>query len=262
MHWLSNPKVRLALIVNGIYFISLVTPTPPRAPSRLFARPFENGGALPAPRRTPVFVNLPPPSGPSKAATWVSKGFDQLDVYLANDLTLVQRPDYRLVLSPAFTTKASNPETPDTVLLRFLSYTHGMVPANTSSVTITADGKYVWDEGLARRYNADSPPGSATGGEAGEVLVTRSINVPYAVFAEIISARKVVIQYGLDRVELTAEQFEALRDMHRRLLTQSEAPPPPPTAETRRPHRAGTGAGPGPLSIRSAPPAQPPAKRQ
>ena len=27
MHWLSSPKVRLALIVNGLYFISLFTPT-------------------------------------------------------------------------------------------------------------------------------------------------------------------------------------------------------------------------------------------
>lgn len=40
MGFLSNPKVRLALIVNGLYFISVFTPTPRHArPRTLSPRP-------------------------------------------------------------------------------------------------------------------------------------------------------------------------------------------------------------------------------
>ena len=50
MSWLSSPKVRLALIVNGLYFISLFTPTTPYTRPRLFARARANREARPAPQ--------------------------------------------------------------------------------------------------------------------------------------------------------------------------------------------------------------------
>jgi hypothetical protein len=229
MHWLSNPKVRLALIVNGLYFISLLTPTTPQAPSRLFARTFEHS----APREIEwksklVFPRLPAPSGPSRAATWVNKSHDQLDVYLANDLTLVQRPGYRLQLSPNFTTKASSPEAPPTVLMRFVSYSDGPANLRASRVSITADGVALWDEGAGPGHSGPQPPTTVKDdGTDGEVVESRGISLPYGIFFQIINSRQVVLKVGSDTFQLTAAQIEALRDMHRCLPQSPDSPPPP-----------------------------------
>jgi hypothetical protein len=244
MHWFSSPKVRLAIIVNGLYFISLFTPTTQHSRPRLFSREYREYGNLEVrevSKRQPVYASLPPPSGPSKAATWVNKDFNQLDVYLTNDLTLVNRSGYRLLLSPAFTTRANNPEAPDTVLLRFVSYSNTWTYSDTNWLTITADGRYMWREDLSSRYSKNPVPQSDTEGEGGGIVRTAGINLPYELFIETISARQVIIQFGPDRVELTAEQIEALRDMHRRLpqppppddapapvITNELNPPPPP----------------------------------
>ena len=229
MLWLSSPKVRLALIVNGLYFISLFTPTTPHSRPRLFAHAYENNGARVAPKKPQVFAALPPPSGPSKATTWVNNQHDQLDVYLTNDLTLVSRPRYRLLLSPTFTTRASNPEAPDTVLLRFVSFSDDPTPSGSNWVTITADGENMWYENVGIRYGGNVARQSDTEGNEGdgyEVVKTVGINMPYELFVETISARQVVVQFGPDRVELTVDQIEALRDMHRRLPQQLEDPAP------------------------------------
>lgn len=253
MSWFSNPKVRLALIVNGLYFISLfTTTTQPHKRSRIFARDYseyELRDARAESKRPPIFAALPPPSGPSKATTWVNKEHDQLDVYLTNDLTLVRKPGYRLLLSPTFTTRASDPEAPDTVLLRFISYADKETPSDPGWLTITADGRNMWHENLSNEYSrnivrrADTEEDKDNGGK---LVNTAGINLPYNLFVETISARQVIVQFGPDRVELTAEQIEALRDMHRRL------PQPPPPDEKggitydlkSAPHAGGTGIGP------------------
>lgn len=234
MHWLSNPKVRLALIVNGLYFISLLTPTTPQAPSRLLARTFEYS----APRETEaksrvIFPRLPASKGPSQAATWVNKSQNQLDVYLANDLTLVQRPGYRLQLSPAFTTKASSPEAPPTVLLRFVSYSDEPTNLRSDRLLIEADGVTMWDDPAGLRYGGNAVRRSDTdedkGGDGG-VVETRGVNLPYGVFFGLLNSRKVSIQFGADVFDLTAAQLEALRDMHRCLPQSPDSPPPPAAA--------------------------------
>src|ERR1044072_4211322 len=69
MCWLSNPKVRLALIVNGLYFISLLPPATPHPRPRFFARGGERPDARVAPKTPPSHAPLAPPmSAPSKAA--------------------------------------------------------------------------------------------------------------------------------------------------------------------------------------------------
>lgn len=256
MQWLSNPKVRLALIVNGLYFISLFTPTQPHTRPRLFSRTFENTEARAWPKKAPVYATLPPASRPSKAATWVNSGLDQLDVYLDEDLTLVKRPGHRLLLSPTFTTKASNPEAPDTILLRFVSHSAVETFSDTSSLTIWANGEYIWDNEPGGRYGTNAVRHSATADD-GEVTETLGVAMPYEVFAGVISARKVILQLGPDTVELTADQVEALRDMHRRIPQRVEATPPPAT-DYRRSYETGRG----PRINPSAPTTQPPAKRQ
>ncbi|MDT5269075.1 MAG: hypothetical protein QOH49_1261 [Acidobacteriota bacterium] len=217
MCWLSSPKVRLALIVNGLYFISLFTPTQRHDRPHLFAHMREPLPERAAPRRMPIFALLPPPSGPSQATTNVMKGFDQLDVYLTNDLTLVRRPGHRLLLSPTFTTRASNPQAPDTVLLRFVSYSDEQTFSDTSPFIISADGVSKVDATAGDWYSGSAARHSVAEGDDGEVIETVGVELPYEIFFETISARKVIIQLGHDRVELTAEQIEALRDMHRRL---------------------------------------------
>ncbi|MBV8857765.1 MAG: hypothetical protein JOZ02_12590 [Acidobacteria bacterium] len=226
MHWLSSPKVRLALIVNGLYFISLLTP--PAAPTRprLFARAAE---ARTASKQTQPFAPLAPPSAPTKATTKVMKEFDQLDVYLENDLLLVSKPGHRLYLSPTFTTKASRPKEPDSVLLRFVSYSDVKTLSNTTPLSITADGVDEVNESTHLWYGGGAVPGSSS-----PVVEGVGVELPYEVFIEIVSARQVIVQLGPDRVELTAVQIEALRDMHRR-LPPPEDPPPPPAVKIGRP---------------------------
>ncbi|HEX7316050.1 MAG TPA: hypothetical protein VF297_19235 [Pyrinomonadaceae bacterium] len=237
MHWLSNPKVRLALIVNGLYFISLLTPTTPQAPPRLFARAFENKDvSVTTPKSTVVFPRLPSPTGPSRAATWVNKSFDQLDVYLKDDLTLVKRPGYRLEFSPTFTTQASSPEAPPTVLLRFVSYSHKTTPPGEVLVRITADGRTLWSTYSRYGGSAASPSDAeADAGDGGEVVDSAAVNLPYEIFFATINARRATVQFDADVVELTPAQIEALRDMHRCLPQSPDGPPPPmPTVNTEK----------------------------
>jgi hypothetical protein len=239
MSWLSSPKVRLALIVNGLYFISIFTPTTPHTRPRPFALASATRDARGASKRAPVFAPLPPPSGPSKATTWVNKEFDQLDVYLTNDLTLLKRPGHRLLFSPTFTTRASNPEAPETVLLRFVSYSDEQTFSNNTPLTISADGARV-DDTANDLYSGNAGLHSVGEGDDGEVVETMGVTLPYEDFVEMVSARRVIIQLGPDRVVLTADQIEALRDMHRRLPQQPEDPPPP-ADKTRQPSAVGVG---------------------
>ncbi|MBV9926846.1 MAG: hypothetical protein JOZ96_17640 [Acidobacteria bacterium] len=230
--WLSSPKVRLGLIVNGLYLISLVTPTAaPHKRPRLFPRPAETYDVQPddkrpaaAEKKSYVYAPLPPPpKGPVKATTHVAKQFDQLDVYLTSDLMLIDRPDHRLTLSPTFTTRASRPEMPDSVLLRFVSYSSERTLSNTTPFTIIADGEEMIDGRTHFWYNGNAvtPP------EGVPFIEGMGVELPYGTFLNIISARQVVIELGADRVELTASQTDALRDMHLRIF-QLEQPPPAP----------------------------------
>lgn len=233
MHWLTNPKVRLALVVNGLYFISLLIPTPPQSKRpRLLARTFEHNAPYTTEAKgTRVFPRLPPSSKPTKAAMWVNKGNNQLDVYLANDLTLVQKPGYRLVLSPAFTTRAGSPEAPGSVLLRFVSYSHKKTPQGEVLIRISADGETIWDAYSGYGGSAASPEDAEDdAGNVEEVVDTAAVNLPYEIFFATINARRATIQFDSDVVELTPAQIEALRDMHRCLPQSPDSPPPPVAA--------------------------------
>jgi hypothetical protein len=235
MSWLSSPKVRLALIVNGLYFISLVTPTAPHTRPRLFAHARESrGGDRAVPVAQPDYVPLPPPSAPSRASAFESGGL--LHVSLNNDLMLVKRPERRLVLSPSFSARTFPPAEPQSVLLNFILYTTSDEKScpGDCPLTIRANEEVLWPErsaidpgGHSYGWKREGVPHSSDRLEDGSVVETMaaesfSAEVPYDTFLDIISARRVVVRLGPDWVELTADQIEALRDMHRRL------PQPPP----------------------------------
>ncbi|HEX8188718.1 MAG TPA: hypothetical protein VF586_10220 [Pyrinomonadaceae bacterium] len=228
MHWLASPKVRLALIVNGLYFISLfTTPSPHRTRPHFFAQAREQvqvqraAGAM-----QPVYVPLPPPTAPSRASAFDAGGM--LHVSLNNDLTLVKKPGRTVLLSPSFSASKAAAG-PETVLLNFIIYSDKVACPDDCPLTINADGVTVWTSySFGATWQRERVPGSSSALADGRVVETLaaeswSTNVKYDNFIDIISARRVIIRLGSDWVELTADQIEALRDMHRCL----PQPPPP-----------------------------------
>lgn len=222
----------MALIVNGLYFISLVTPTTPHTRPRLFAHarePWNKSAAPPAPQ--PEHVPLAPPITAYRAAADESGGL--LHVSLTKDVTLVQRPGRKVLFSPSFSAPTRPAAEPDSVLLNFIIYAGEQTCPNECPLTITADGVTVWtsyshgdspgwqQRGHVPHSSAKSDDGSVVETLAAESLSTR---MTYEAFIDMISAKRVIIRLGPDWVELTADQIEALRDMHRRL------PQPPPAA--------------------------------
>ena len=233
MNWLSSPKVRLALIVNGLYFISLFTPAAQHTRPRLLA----HARAPRAEREaSPDYVPISPPSGPSRASAFESGGM--LHVSLNNDLTLVKRRDHTLMLSPSFVARPTLSAVPESVRLNFIIYSDSdaVTCPGGCPLSIKADAQVLWSEdpsaanpgGGAYRWKRQSVPHSSNKLEDGSVVETMaaesfSVDLPYDTFLDMISAKRVVVRLGPDRVELTADQIEALRDMHRR-LPQPPAP--------------------------------------
>lgn len=227
MRWLSNPRVRLGLLVNGLYLLSLLAPSPP--PTRALSAGSLAPSPYPSARLTavapPDYAPLPPQTRPLKAETHYWKESDQLDVYLSRELTLVRRRGHTLLLSPTFTTKVLSAERPRTVLLYFSAFSHEQLFDRDSPFVITADGAELWRYG--RRGPGDETPAgakvlhSAALDGDGQVVETLGHEIPYDLFARLVGAREVVFELGPDTVRLTPEQSGALLDMHVRLLQQT-----------------------------------------
>lgn len=230
MNWLSSPKVRLALIVNGLYFIShFVTPSPPHARPHFLAQARETVAVRAPGAARAEHAPLPPPTAPSRAAAYESGG--ALHVSLKKDLTLVQRPGRTLLLSPSFSVGKYPVEElePDSVLLNFIVYASEEMCPGGCPLTIAADNKVVWPDyrradtpGSSHGWKRERVPYSSRESADGRVIETMaaeslSMRISYGQFLDTISARHVIVKFGPDRVELTADQLEALRDMHRRL---------------------------------------------
>ncbi|HEX8500696.1 MAG TPA: hypothetical protein VF659_08905 [Pyrinomonadaceae bacterium] len=226
--WLSKPKVRLGLLANGLYLLVLLLPSPQPARVRPHAHAFGQPGAA-APRRPPVEITLPPPSGLMKATAYLEKSTGALSVYLEKDLTLLSVPGRRLSVAPIFTV-GKNDGAPEYVLLRFISFSDEPWLSSENRLVITADGKQVWPaytSGGAPVWHGwpdDPAPGVVTDDRASGVVENVGKNIPYEVFARAIAAKSVVVALGPHNFGLTANQLEALRDMHRLLsLPRAEA---------------------------------------
>lgn len=221
-YWLSNSKVRVGLLVNGLYLLSLILPSPAQVGGRPFAHTYERPGSetsgRPA-RRTPVVISLPPPAGPTKATSHRDKVSGSVTVYLDKDLTLLKARGHQLVLSPTFSLRRD--DSPDSVLLHFMSYSRERTLSIDNKLSITADGQQVWPvysidgDVTWKGWKEETVPPFVTEADDGGVIENVGKTIPYEVFAKAISARSVVVNLGPHAVELKAEQLEALRDMHR-----------------------------------------------
>jgi hypothetical protein len=217
-HLLSNPKVRLGLLVNGLYLLSLVLP--PLLSDRAYPSVYADrrSGDSATPGRLPVYVSLPPPAGTLKATSHHDTG--GFNVYLEQDLTLSGARGSRLLLSPIFTLR-ENEETPNSVLFRFVSFSDEQLLSNGDKLVISADGQQVWptyrEDGAPvwESWAEDTIPPFVTPAEQGGVVENVGKTIPYEVFADVIRAKRVVFNLGPHLVELSAGQLEALRDLHR-----------------------------------------------
>jgi len=229
MSWLSSPKVRLALIVNGLYFISIFTPTTPHTRPRFFAHARATREARPAPPLQRGSV--PPASSYKLSRASASESGGLLHVSLYQDLTLVERPGRTLLLSPSFNARQNPAEEPDFVLLNFIRYSGDETCPDDCPLTITADNATVrtsYSHGSSPGWQRERVPHSAEKLEDGRVVETMGAEslstwMSYEGFIDMISAERVIIRLGPDRVELNHDQREALRDMYRR-LTQPPRP--------------------------------------
>ena len=215
-YWLSSPKVRLGLLVNGLYLLSLALPS-----SSLSGGPSHARTYGPPAKRPPVYVSLPPSkTGASRAISHVDKEWGDLTVYLVEDLTLLGARGQQLFLSPTFTMRQGD-ESPDSVLLRFVSYSDEPSFTNGARLVISADGKQVWPaydvdgEAAWMGWVEEKVPPYIQPAEGGGFMENVGKTIPYEVFADLIRANRVVVNIGPHLVQLNAEQLEALRDMHR-----------------------------------------------
>lgn len=223
VEWLFRPKVQLGLLVNFAFvmftLVSSLTDVPPGV-----------GGCLPYASPAIPYAPLPPPAEQSIVAAVESGG--RLNVFLNNDLTLVKKKGRTLVLSPSFNTSARPVEPPANVTLSFMIFSGSAKEAcpDACMLVINADGSRVLERAasgtFSKGWTHEKIPDSTmklSDGQIVETLDTETFTtqIPYSTFIEFISAKRVVLSFGPDKVELTHDQIEALRDMHRRV-----APPP------------------------------------
>lgn len=223
MEWFFKPKVQLGLFVNLIFIMfTLVS-----SAAGVHTYDYRDANVEPLYRpnnRTPPSIVLPPPTGPSKAASYLDKTTGELNIYLDNDLDLIRRPGFLLLLSPTFTVRSTG-EAPRSVLLRFVSFSGAQYFSYDDKLTLTADGRQVWPADGGEPWpgwSEDKVPHSTTIGGDGRVVENVGKEIPYEVFAEVISAKHVSLQLGPEETVLTAAQLGALRDMHRRLSQPPE----------------------------------------
>ncbi|HVF43069.1 MAG TPA: hypothetical protein VM936_08665 [Pyrinomonadaceae bacterium] len=223
MEWLFKPKVQLGLLVNFAFVMFTVVSSlaganaPPRwRPAVL--------GELPA----PVPVKVLPPLSSGKVLTYDENGRTQVSLY--HDLTLVKKADFTLTLSPSFSARTNPLRDLSAVTLRFIRFAREdpRCPGECPLV-IDADGARVWPargRTSPAQWQREDVPGSTATSASGpvemmpaEILTTE---IPYDVFLEMLLAERVKVSLGPDKADLTPEQREAMRDMHRQVTGQRQ----------------------------------------
>jgi hypothetical protein len=226
MRWLSSSKVRLALIVNGLYFISVFTPTTQHSRPRFFAHTHEAQvsplATLAPPVLRPDYAPYPPPSPRSNAVVDESNGL--LNVSLDRDLTLVKRPDRELLLSLNFSARTKPRALPEYIFLTFHLYTDQTSCPYDCPVNVIADDKSLTPV-ITRPDNTtpasdtprQRPPFDGEPHVETKYLHWVSARISLQEFMEIINAKRVLVGLGPDWVELNSDQMSALREMFVRL---------------------------------------------
>jgi hypothetical protein len=98
-------------------------------------------------------------------------------------------------------------------------------------LVINADGSRLWESAangtFSTGWTRNKVPASTItldDGQVAETLAaeTFTTQIPYVTFVNIISARRVVLSLGPDKVELTNDQIQTLREMNRRGVQMSD----------------------------------------
>lgn len=224
VEWLFKPKVQLGLLVNFAFIMFTLVSSFAGAP------PYERERSVVVDAPTVVpYAPLPPPAITSSVVATVEpngklKG-GQLNVSLDNDLTLVKKSGRILQLSPSFITRARPVEPPANVTLRFTIFSDEEACPDACMLVINGDGSHLWESAASGTFSTgwkrEKVPGSTKFSDDQAIVTvakeTFTTQIPYATFVDIISARRVVLRFGPDKVELTHDQIEALRAMHRRV---------------------------------------------
>ena len=227
MDWFFRPKVQLGLFVNLIFVVfTVVSPIFGERHGSLYISRAVESEPPPMPH-----VSLPPPAPLSKITAVESGGL--VSVSLTNDMTLVREPGRTLVFAPSFSTRARPAaELPSTVTLRFTIFSGEEACPDACMLVINADGSRVWESAANGTFSTDwtrvkVPASTITlaDGQVAETLAaeTFTTQIPYAMFVDILSARRVVLSLGPDKVELTYEQMQTLREMNRRVVQTSDS---------------------------------------
>jgi hypothetical protein len=155
--------------------------------------------------RPATFAHKAPNGAAPKVLSYYSRDVNQTIVYPAEDLILISEPGRTLLLSPIFTVPGAAPAAPEAVHLRFYSFFGKPRYAFGRRLRITVDGKDVWS-------SADAIY-SANAGEHGEVVESLRAEMPFGKFARAARGGVVKIIVGLEEIELSWGQLQALRRM-------------------------------------------------
>lgn len=245
VEWFYRPRVQFGFWVNLVFILYTVVSSaqdcarPSDYEFSERARAYEAAtGAAAVP-----YAPLPPPAPPSRVSVAESGG--RINVSLNKDLTLVKKTNRTLMLSPSVSFEPRPEAPPATVTLRFTLFSPGGDACpGACMLVVNADGARVIESAAngaqSSGWTRASVPATTTTLEDGRVAETLAAEtfttqVPYLKFVDIISARRVVVGFGPDRVELTSDQIELLREIYRRLSLPGEAGGAKFAVETDRP---------------------------
>ncbi|MGH9942878.1 MAG: hypothetical protein ACRD9R_11045 [Pyrinomonadaceae bacterium] len=205
MNWPKKHPILFALAVNAAYFAFYYGAWEGRANRISHADMYT--WITESSASSIVYAVLPPRFGPTKATSYYSKEQNQLNVYPKDDLLLLNRGNRKVLLSPIFSVSGSTVTPPATIILRFYSFADALAYPDRCTLRITVDGEAIWsDPNLIR---------SITTGEEEKVVESFTYTLPYKKFFQAVAGERVKVSLAGDEFELTAEQVEALRDMHR-----------------------------------------------
>jgi hypothetical protein len=204
---LHRPRFVLGVAVNALYLaLYFLWPTP--------------GGGVIAPERggdsawePPPFVSFPPREGRSRAKSYYAPDANQTSVYTADDLTLADRQDWKLLFSPLFVVPGREVFAPRAVHLRFTSFSYAPAFSVRRDFELieAGDGSSIYRSALSY---------SASDNGFGGAVESMEATVPYAALIKLMTAEKPRIRIGEHTFDLSRTQAEALRDMQRCVQTR------------------------------------------
>jgi hypothetical protein len=215
-NWLQTTQGRLAISVNAAYLVYclLISGSGNGLTVEHYQSFTSSSVSAPVLTNQSPFVAMPPrlqSSGKTQATSFYLNDSDT-SVYPIEDLRLIAGRDLRLQFSPIISgIKVSDATRLPNVLFRFYSYGSEQHYSSDSVFELWSDGNAVWSSRWGYVRNGHT----VTLNDGGEVVESLSYDIPYEVFLRIVSSKKLQIRLGVDQIDLTSKQFDALRDLQR-----------------------------------------------